>query len=64
VRVTAAPVEGEANAALLRCLARALGLAPSSCQVLRGTSGRDKLVRVEGLTAAEVRARLAARPAR
>ena len=60
VRLTAPPVEGEANAALLRFLGRTLAVPPSSVQLLRGASARDKLVRIEGLTAAEVVSRLTA----
>ena len=59
VRLTAPPVEGKANAALVRVLGRLLGVPPSSVTILRGASGRDKLVRVAGLGAAEARARLA-----
>jgi uncharacterized protein (TIGR00251 family) len=59
VRVTAPPVEGEANLAVVRLLARALRVAPSTVAVIRGERGRDKLVRVAGLGAAEIRARLA-----
>jgi len=60
VRLTAPPVEGEANAALLRFLGRTLAVPSSSVQLLRGASARDKLVRIEGLTAAEVVSRLSA----
>jgi uncharacterized protein (TIGR00251 family) len=60
VRVTAPPVEGEANAAVRTLLARVLGVAPSGVEVVRGERGRDKLVRVTGLSRADVRARLAA----
>ena len=60
VRVTAPPVEGEANAAVRTLLARALGVAPSTVEVVRGERSRDKLVRVAGLSLADVRARLAA----
>jgi uncharacterized protein (TIGR00251 family) len=59
VRLTAPPVEGRANDALARVLGRALGVAPSSVRVLRGESGRDKLVAVAGLAAAAARERLA-----
>lgn len=59
VRLTAPPVEGKANAALARFLARSLGVAPSAIEVLRGTRGRDKLIRVEGLTSATLQAVLA-----
>ena len=60
VRVTAPPVEGEANAAVRRLVARALGVAPSTVALVRGDRSRDKLVRVAGLSLADVRARLAA----
>jgi len=58
VRVTAPPVGGRANAALVRLLADALGLAPSRLSVVSGASARLKRVRVEGLSPDEVRARL------
>jgi uncharacterized protein (TIGR00251 family) len=58
VRLTAPPAEGQANAALLRFLGRALGVPASSLEILRGAASRDKLVRIRGLTAAEVLARL------
>lgn len=60
VRLTAPPVEGAANAALLKLLGRALGLPPSALQLLRGQSGRDKLVLARGLDAAAARAALRA----
>ena len=57
-RVRAAPVEGEANAALEALLARALGLPKSAVTVARGATARLKQVAVEGLDAAAARARL------
>jgi hypothetical protein len=60
VRLTAPPVEGEANAALGRVLGRALDIAPSAVRILRGASGRDKLIAVAGVSAAGARARLEA----
>lgn len=59
LRVTAPPVEGEANRAVAALLARVLGVAPSRIRVMRGERARDKLVRITGLTGADVRARLA-----
>ncbi len=64
VRVTAPPVEGEANDAVARLLARALRVAPSTIAVIRGARGRDKLVRIDGLGDEEVRSRLASRSPR
>ena len=54
VRLTAPPVEGRANAALCRLLARRLGVAPSRVAVVRGAKSRDKVVGVEGLSGDEV----------
>jgi uncharacterized protein YggU (UPF0235/DUF167 family) len=51
-------VEGRANAALAALLAEALGLRAAAVTVERGTRGRDKLVKVAGLTPAEVRRRI------
>jgi uncharacterized protein (TIGR00251 family) len=58
VRVAAPPVEGAANAAVAALLADALGLRASAVTIAHGARGRDKLVRVNGLTPAEIRRRL------
>jgi hypothetical protein len=46
-RITAPPVDGAANAYLLRFLAAQFGVAPSRTALLRGTTGREKVVRIE-----------------
>jgi uncharacterized protein (TIGR00251 family) len=61
VRVTAPPVEGKANAALCRLIAKRLGLAPGKVTVVRGSSARDKVVEIDGLEADEVRRLLGGR---
>ncbi len=58
VRLTAPPVEGRANEALVRLLGKALGVPPSAVQVVKGGSGRDKVVAVAGIAAATALARL------
>jgi uncharacterized protein (TIGR00251 family) len=58
VRVTAPPVEGEANEAVVRLLSRSLEVPRSAVSIARGQTGRRKRVRIEGLEAAEVRRRL------
>jgi hypothetical protein len=58
VRVSAPPVDGAANAAVEALLARALRVAPSTVSVVRGERSRDKVVRVDGLSLADIRARL------
>jgi uncharacterized protein (TIGR00251 family) len=49
VRVTAPPVDGRANAALCKLIARRAGVAPSRVSVVRGERSRDKLVLVAGI---------------
>lgn len=46
VRVTAAPVEGRANEALLRFLAKELGVTLSSIEIVRGHRSREKIIRI------------------
>ena len=58
VRVAAPPVDGRANAALTALLAEALALQPSAVTVHHGARGRDKLVRITGLTPVESRHRI------
>ncbi len=48
VRVRAAPAAGEANAALCRTIAKALGIAPRAVTLAGGTTSRSKRVRVAG----------------
>ncbi|MBN2368933.1 MAG: DUF167 domain-containing protein [Vicinamibacteria bacterium] len=54
VRVTAPPVENAANAALVRLLARRLRVPASSMRIVRGGTGRDKLVEIDGVELQEV----------
>jgi uncharacterized protein (TIGR00251 family) len=55
VRVTAPPVEGRANEAVRKLLAKRLGIASGRVSIVRGASGRDKLVEIEGMDADAVR---------
>ena len=58
VRLTAPPVDGAANEALLRFLASRLEVARAALTLVSGHTGRTKVVAVEGLTAEEVGRRL------
>lgn len=58
VRVRARPVEGEANEALVKLLARALGVAKSAVSVQRGGQSRTKILEVAGLSEDEAKSRL------
>jgi uncharacterized protein len=59
VRVTAPPVDGRANDAVCRLIAKRLGVPPSRVSIVRGGSSRDKLVEVEGIDDDELRRALA-----
>lgn len=47
VYVTAPPDDGKANEAMIRLLAKHLGVAASRLTLMRGQTNRNKLVRVE-----------------
>ncbi|HET8953315.1 MAG TPA: DUF167 domain-containing protein [Solirubrobacteraceae bacterium] len=49
VRVTAPPVDGKANQAVCRLIARAVGVGRTGVTVVRGERSRDKVVNIEGL---------------
>ena len=61
VRVTAPPLDGRANAAVRRLLARALGVRASEVRILRGERTRDKVLAIEGVdqAAADIAIRVA-----
>ena len=58
VRVTAAPTEGQANAAVITILAKTLGVSKSRLEIIRGYSSRDKVVSVDTLTEQEVQRKI------
>ena len=61
VYVAAAPEGGKANDAVVSLLAKSLGVSKSSITILQGHRGRDKLLSVDGVGAAEVYSRLSGR---
>src|SRR5512147_490866 len=58
VALTAPPVEGKANEACIRFFAEFLRVPRSSVTIAAGETSRNKVVRVHGLTAAQVEERL------
>jgi uncharacterized protein len=62
LRVAAPPVDGRANAEVERFVAERTGAAPSRVRVVRGLSGRDKTVFVDGVGVERVREVLRSRP--
>lgn len=59
VRVRARPIDGEANDALIRLLAKSLGVSKSSVTVVRGGQSRSKMLLVDGLDDETLGARIA-----
>lgn len=58
VRLTAPPVDGAANEALLKLLAERLDVPKRSLQIVQGATGRQKVLEIEALTKADVIQRL------
>lgn len=54
IRVHAPPVGGAANAALVATVAEALGVAKRQVEIVSGHASRRKVLRIVGLSAAEV----------
>jgi uncharacterized protein (TIGR00251 family) len=55
IRITAPPVDGKANAALCAFVAKRAAVPKSGVAVVHGHTSRDKVVRVEGVSAADLR---------
>jgi uncharacterized protein len=49
IRVTAPPVEGRANEALRKLIAKRVGVAKGRVTIARGQRARDKLVWIDGV---------------
>ena len=60
IALKAPPVDGAANAALLKLLARELKVPLAAVELVRGATGRNKWIRVAGWSAEQVRAALLA----
>jgi uncharacterized protein len=58
VRLTAPPVEGAANKALVKLLAKILEVPECDIEIVTGHTGRQKVVSVTGLPAHELEIRL------
>ncbi len=60
IRITAAPVDGEANAQLLAFLAEVLNVPKSRLEIVAGQTGRDKLISVLDMDAETAHKRIVA----
>lgn len=55
VRVASPPVDGAANAELVKFLAKTFGVAKSAVEIVSGHVSKTKQIRINGVTAAQVR---------
>jgi uncharacterized protein (TIGR00251 family) len=62
IALTAPPVEGAANDALVALLARTLGVSRSSVAIVRGEGSRRKTVRIDGIDRARLDAVIGPQP--
>jgi len=58
LQVAAPPVDGEANAAIVKWAAKRFGTTRDAVHIASGATGKRKTIDVRGVTATEVRARL------
>jgi len=58
IAITAPPVDGKANQAVIEFLAERLRVPKSNVEIVSGETGRNKLVAVRGVSAEAVRAAL------
>ena len=52
LKVASPPVDGKANSEIIRYLAKIVGVRQSAVEIVSGATSRDKVVRIQGVTAA------------
>ena len=55
VRLSSPPVDGAANAELIKLFAKKLGVAKSAVEIVSGETSKTKRLRVTGITAGQLR---------
>ena len=55
VRVASPPVDGAANAELIKLFAKTLGIGKSSVEIVAGQTSKTKQIRITGATAEQLR---------
>jgi uncharacterized protein (TIGR00251 family) len=54
IRLTAPPVDGAANEALIAYLSKALGVSKSSVEIVSGHTSREKRIRISGINEEDI----------
>lgn len=58
VKITAPPVEGAANSAIVKFIADSLGVRKSQVELVSGEKSREKVLKITGISDSDIRARL------
>jgi uncharacterized protein (TIGR00251 family) len=58
LRISAPPVDGKANEACRRLIAKLVAVSPSMVEIIAGESSKDKVIRVHNVTAERIRTHL------
>ena len=58
VRLTAPPVDGKANRALIKLLVDNLNISQANISIISGLQGRNKILEINGLSLAEFHTRI------
>lgn len=58
VKITAPPVEGAANTAIVKFIADALSIRKSQVELISGDKSREKTLKISGLTEDDIRGKL------
>ena len=53
VAVTSAPVDGEANKAIIKLISKVFGVRKGQVEIVSGAGAKDKRIRIEGLSVEE-----------
>ncbi len=58
IRITAPPVDGQANKAIIDFLSEVLNVSKSKLEIVAGQTGKDKIIAVEGMNSKEVQVKV------
>jgi len=58
IKITSAPVDGEANKMLIKFLAKTLKITPANIYITSGATGRNKLISIENIDEERLKAKL------
>jgi hypothetical protein len=58
IKITAPPVDGAANSAIIKFIADALGVRKSQVKLVSGEKSREKVLKIIGVTQADIKSKI------